>query len=183
MMEPEEVRRLIKRIVIIGLFFALALGMYLLGRGGNPTWRRLLVAYGVVVAAVMVAAILLQSGRGGGLASIGGLGGDQLLGTRSATPIAKATYVMGALFLFIFMLAARLGGEIASGDVGVIGPPAPPARSAPAREGGEAIPVEPTRPGGSAPAETPTAPDVGGGAEKPAPAGDTNAKPGGDAAP
>jgi len=55
-----------------------------------------------------VLAILVQSGRGGGLAGLGGGGGESLLSARAATPIAKATYVLGALLLFICMLLARM---------------------------------------------------------------------------
>jgi len=139
-MEPEELRALVKRIVIIALFFAVALMFYLFGRAGNPVWRKVLVAYAIVLGVLMVLAILLQSGRGGGLASLGGLGGDALLGTRSATPIAKATYVMGALFLFILMLVARLGTEMAGRAVDVIGVPEKPPIELPIPQGGGAPP-------------------------------------------
>jgi len=102
-MEPEDVKRYAKRIGIVGSFFALALLFYFLG------WARALTAYAVLWAVVLVLSVLIQSGRGGGLASLGGLDTDSLLGTRSATPIAKATYVLGALFIVSCMLVARLG--------------------------------------------------------------------------
>lgn len=102
-MDPDQFQKLMKRVAIGGSFFVLALVFYLLG------WRRLLIGYAMFVTVVMVLAILLQSGKGGGLASLGGMGGENLLGARAATPIAKATYVMGALFLFICMLVSRLG--------------------------------------------------------------------------
>ena len=102
-MDPDQIRKLLKRVAIAGAFFLVALLLYMLG------WRKLLIAYALIVAVVMILAILLQSGRGGGLASLGGMGGENLLGARAATPIAKATYVMGALFLFICILVARLG--------------------------------------------------------------------------
>jgi protein translocase SecG subunit len=107
-MDPEDVRKLVKRVLIIGSFFALAVLFYWLGRDGSSFWRGVLVAYAVVVTVIMVLAILLQRGKGGGLASLGGMGGDNLLGARAATPIAKATAIMGALFLFICLLIARL---------------------------------------------------------------------------
>jgi protein translocase SecG subunit len=110
-MDPEDLRRLLKRIAIGGAFFLVAFLIYLLGGTNYGLARGLLLAYGLLVTAVLVGAILLQSGRGGGLAGLGGLGGDSLLGARAATPIAKATYVVGALFLFICMLMARLGTE------------------------------------------------------------------------
>jgi preprotein translocase subunit SecG len=116
-MEPEVLRRRLKLVATVGSFFLVALFFYVL------QWRGVLLAYLFVVTILAVLAVLIQSGRGGGLAaSIGGLGGDALLGVHSATPIAKATYVMLALFLFILMLLARLGpGEGAGGGVlGVI---------------------------------------------------------------
>jgi preprotein translocase subunit SecG len=108
-MNPEKTRKLLKRIAFAGSFFALAFVFYLLGRDGSAFWRGVLIAYALFVTVILVLAILLQSGRGGGLAGLGGAAGDSLLGARAATPIAKATYVLGALFLFICMLIARLG--------------------------------------------------------------------------
>ena len=103
-MEPEELRKLLKKAAFIGSFFALALVFYLLD------WRTALVAYIIFLGLVAVLAILLQAGRGGGLAaSLGGFGADSLLGARSAEPIAKVTYVLLALFIFIAILAARMG--------------------------------------------------------------------------
>lgn len=100
----EELREKLKKGAIVGSFFALALVFYLLN------WRTLLVVYVMVVGLVSVLAILIQSGKGGGLAaSFGGMGRDSILGVRAATPIAKATYVLLALFVFICILIARMG--------------------------------------------------------------------------
>ena len=164
-MDPEEVRSLVKTWVIIGVFFALAALFYALG------WYKALLIYALVLGAVGVLAILIQSGRGGGLAaSLGGIGGDSLLGARSATPIAKATYVMLALLFFIAMLMARMGAPKAAATGLMSGIPAPaapaeesptpaapattpaapvptaPAASTPAPAPGEAQPGEPARP-------------------------------------
>lgn len=110
-MDPEEFRSKVKTGLVIGAFFGVALLFYLM------EWRGLLTVYLFLLAAVAVLAILIQSGRGGGLAaSLGGIGGDSLLGVRSASPIAKATYVMLALFLFIGVLRARLGPAEATGS-------------------------------------------------------------------
>ena len=103
-MDPEELRANAKKSAIIGSFFALALLFFVLH------WRAALVAYVVIVGLLATLAILIQSGKGGGLAaSLGGIGADSLLGTHSATPIAKATYVMLGLSIFILILTARLG--------------------------------------------------------------------------
>lgn len=145
-MEPEELRKQLRKGAIVGSFFALALLFYALG------WRRLLVAYVVITGVLAVLAILLQSGRGGGLAaSLGGLGADSLLGTHSATPIAKATYVMLGLFVFITMLVARMG--LSRPAEGGLIPPPQPAKEAPLRDFGVEPPGEP-------PAEAPTAPEA-----------------------
>ncbi len=102
-MDADQIQKLLKRVAIAGAFFLVAFLFYML------SWRSVLVGYGIVVTVVMILAILLQSGRGGGLASMGGMGDSNMLGARAATPIAKATYIMGGLFLFICMLVARLG--------------------------------------------------------------------------
>ena len=102
-MDSDQIRKLMKRVAVAGAFFLVALLFYFLG------WRKMLLTYAILVTVAMVLAILLQSGRGGGLASLGGMGGENLLGARAATPIAKATYVMGGLFLFICMLISRMG--------------------------------------------------------------------------
>ncbi len=153
-MDPEEVRAQLKKWLIIAAFFALALVFYAL------KWRGALVAYVMVVGLLAVLAILIQSGRGGGLAaSLGGLGGDSLLGARSATPIAKATYVMLGLFLVICILAARLGPAPQAEAGGLPLLPGQPEAPAPV---GTDRPAEarPGSPGASAP-ETP-APDAAG---------------------
>jgi preprotein translocase subunit SecG len=138
-MDPEQFRAQAKKGLIIGAFFALALVFFVLG------WRAALVAYALLLAVVSGLAILIQSGRGGGLAaSLGGLGGDSLLGVHSATPIAKATYVMLALFIFILILAARMHApEEQGGGLLEAERPAPPpvqAEPVPGQEPAGAIP-------------------------------------------
>jgi protein translocase SecG subunit len=154
--EPEELRKRMKTGAIVAAFFALALLFYALG------WRGALVAYVVLVGVLAVLAILLQSGRGGGLvSSLGGLGGDSLLGTHSATPIAKATYVMLALFIFICMLTAHLGaGE--EGDVSLLPREEPPLQLPLSGMGGgaeTATPAEEAEPPASSAVPAPQGPE------------------------
>ena len=102
-MDPEELRAKIKTGAVVASFFLVALLFYAL------RWRGPLIAYLFLLVVISTLAVLIQSGRGSGLAaSIAGVGGDSLLGVHSATPIAKATYVMLALFIFIPMLIARM---------------------------------------------------------------------------
>ncbi|MEF8788350.1 MAG: preprotein translocase subunit SecG [Planctomycetota bacterium] len=129
-MKPSEVRGYLKRGAIAGSFFLLALLLYLFNLGGALTF------YALVTAFVLVLMILIQSGRGGGLAALGGMDSEAVLGTHSATPIAKATYVVGALFVFTCMLAARLGLVGRTSQPDDIAPDQPPAKQqkAPAKK-------------------------------------------------
>jgi len=102
-LEQAELKKHLKKIGIIGALFAPALLFYLLNLRGA------LVFYALMLSVILVLMVLIQSGRGGGLASLGGLDTDSLFGTHSATPISKATYVIGALLIVTCMLAARLG--------------------------------------------------------------------------
>ena len=57
----------------------------------------------------LIGSILLQSGKGGGLAAIGGLGDQSAFGTRTSTFLSKVTYLIGAAFIvatiFLFKLS------------------------------------------------------------------------------
>jgi len=84
---------------------------------------------------LMVLAVLLQSGRGGGLAgALGGLGGaESALGTRATSTIAKITWVLGALFLAVCLgiawlgSSARVSPEIPTGETAPASATQPPA--------------------------------------------------------
>ena len=69
----------------------------------------LLLVLLILVGAFMTVVVLLQAGKGGGLASMGGsgAGSDTMIGGRqAATLLTKATWVSGGLFLFLsFVLA------------------------------------------------------------------------------
>jgi preprotein translocase subunit SecG len=57
--------------------------------------------------------VLLQSGKGGGLASMGGgMGTDSLIGGRqAATILTKATWVSGGLFLLLSLVLATVSSR------------------------------------------------------------------------
>src|SRR2546426_996775 len=59
-----------------------------------------LLVFHIMICIVLVAVVLLQAGRGGGLAgAFGGGGGQALFGGRGAvTFLSKATVVLGGLF-------------------------------------------------------------------------------------
>lgn len=148
-MQENEFKKYVKKWGTIGAFFLVALLFYLL------SWRGALLFYGLLSAGVLVLMILLQSGRGGGLASLGGMDGQSFLGTHSATPISKATYVVGVLFVVICLLVARLG------TVSMEGRPRPEQRGQPTlgTGGGYTHPLMPSGrgeagPGASAPEDS-----------------------------
>lgn len=62
-----------------------------------------------ILCVFMIGSILLQSGKGGGLAAIGGLGDQSAFGTRTSTFLSKVTYLIGAAFIvatiFLFKLS------------------------------------------------------------------------------
>ncbi|HQU30763.1 MAG: preprotein translocase subunit SecG [Planctomycetia bacterium] len=72
----------------------------------------LIIAFKIVLPILcvfMIGSILLQSGKGGGLAAIGGLGDQAAFGTRTSTFLTKVTYLIGAAFIvatvFLFKLS------------------------------------------------------------------------------
>ena len=80
----------------------------------------LLVVIIGLIAIIMILVVLLQSGKGGGLAGIAAGGATQsLLGTRTAPDILeKATWVLGALFIFLCVVTTFfIGGEEGSQSV------------------------------------------------------------------
>jgi len=62
-----------------------------------------------VLCVFLIGSILLQSGKGGGLAGIGGLGDQAAFGTRTSSFLTQVTYLIGAAFLvatiFLFKLS------------------------------------------------------------------------------
>lgn len=114
----------------------------------------LLLTILILDAFLLMTIVLLQAGKGGGLAAMGaaGAGSDTLFGGRqAATILTKATWWTGGIFLGLsFILSMMAGGNVAPAEpilrgnvqtpAGVPGLPAP-------REGTEgAAPVTPATP-------------------------------------
>jgi preprotein translocase subunit SecG len=120
----------------------------------------------VIDSFVLIAAILLQSGKGNGLAaSFGGVSSsaDSLLGTRQAgNLLTKASWYGGAIFLALSFILSMLGTRQRAPksvlDQAFTTPPAPV--TAPATpNANSAIPLTPVTPStGTAPATTTPAP-------------------------
>jgi preprotein translocase subunit SecG len=110
----------------------------------------------LLTAVIMTLLVLIQRGRGGGLAgAFGGAGGSSAFGTKTADVFVRATAVVGAIFFILSIVTAMLlrpPREI---------PRAPAAAPAPAEPGGGETPAEkPSAP----PAETPAGASSGGAA-------------------
>ena len=62
-----------------------------------------------ILCVFLIGSILLQSGKGGGLASIGGLGDQSAFGTKTSSFLTQVTYLFGAAFIvatiFLFKLS------------------------------------------------------------------------------
>ena len=145
----------------------------------------LLLTLHILICLVLVIAILIQSGRGGGLVSaFGTSGGHAIFGGRgAATFLSKATTILGAGFMVTSLLLALLSGagiaggpkkgalekeaERAAGESQSL----PPAGQSPfAPEGGAPATAPGTTPGGTTTPGTPT-PAPGGTQAPPAPSG------------
>ncbi|HHT9106261.1 MAG TPA: preprotein translocase subunit SecG [Candidatus Wujingus californicus] len=61
-----------------------------------------------VLCIFLIGSILLQSGKGGGLAAIGGLGDQSAFGTKTGTFLSKITYLLGAAFIVTTVLLFKL---------------------------------------------------------------------------
>jgi preprotein translocase subunit SecG len=93
----------------------------------------------LLTAVILTLLVLIQRGRGGGLAgAFGGAGGSSAFGTKTADVFVKATAVAGAIFFILSVVTALL-----------MKPPA-----APTRTGGGPIPAQ----GPQVPGKAPTTP-------------------------
>jgi len=86
----------------------------------------LLMVLHVLASVALVIAVLLQAGRGGGLAStFGGGGAQQMFGGRGAGDfLTKSTQILGGTFmatsLFLFLLSGTISGRGTSADDEII---------------------------------------------------------------
>jgi len=82
----------------------------------NTAWWVLMLMF-VPVSLALVALVLLQQGKGGGLAgALGGGGGDNVFGTKSAqTMPVKLTYIGAAIFLTLAIVMSVVSGYVGQG--------------------------------------------------------------------
>ncbi|MBI4227217.1 MAG: preprotein translocase subunit SecG [Candidatus Omnitrophica bacterium] len=125
----------------------------------------------LMVSLILIAVILLQAGRGGGLADMFGGGSSNALGTRASTYLTKATTVCAVIFLCtsigLAVLSARQGRSLmqqprsskpaateSRTDTSVTPPAVAPVPQAPPVSEPGAAPAEPP-PAAEPPATTP----------------------------
>jgi preprotein translocase subunit SecG len=98
----------------------------------------------LLTAVILTLLVLIQRGRGGGLAgAFGGAGGSSAFGTKTADVFVKATAVLGAIFFVLSVVTALL---MRSSGPAYSQRPNPPTAPAPSQPG---------MPGPSTPAEAP----------------------------
>jgi preprotein translocase subunit SecG len=116
----------------------------------------------LLVGVFMTVIVLLQAGKGGGLAAMGGSGGtaaDGLMGGRqAATLLTKATWISGGLFLTLALALSVISsrqagpqGSVLRGQIQAPAAPAPtpilPGAADPAA-GGAPVEIAPAAPAG-----------------------------------
>lgn len=110
----------------------------------------ILTALLVLVCAALIGLILIQRGKGGGLAGVFGGGGvEQAFGTQAATMAQKATAVLAVLFLAITVI---LGLKLGRGSSTLESPGSMPLTPAPVSTPASSEPTAPAAP--IAPAES-----------------------------
>ncbi len=57
---------------------------------------------------VLIGCVLLQAGKGGGLAAIGGLADESAMGSQPGGILAKITYLVGAVFIVSTLLLTKM---------------------------------------------------------------------------
>lgn len=98
-----KAERAFKWVIAIIVIFGILNAFYFLN---------LVIAFKIaipVLCVFLIGSILLQSGKGGGLAAIGGLGDQSAFGTRTNTFLTQVTYLVGAAFIvatiFLFKMS------------------------------------------------------------------------------
>ena len=132
----------------------------------------------IIDALVLSAVVLLQAGQGGGLATMGGSGTENVLGGRQAvTILTKMSWWCGGLFLAFSLLLSVMHRSAGASDLQQqIRQAAPPSAQSPSGPSPlQGLTPAPATPGAAAPAPTGTAPAPATGAA-PAPATPAPAK-------
>lgn len=126
----------------------------------------------VLACFLLVVAVLLQSGKGGGVSGAFGIGGasQTLFGASGAGDVlTKATWILGGTFMLFSLLLAMLSGSSSSARRSVLQPagavtaPVTPGATPPA-DGGSGLPAATDPAAGTTPVPGSVAPPAGSGA-------------------
>ena len=71
-------------------------------------WPTVLKTSLILSSVILIGTVLLQAGKGGGLAAIGGLEDQSAMGTRTGGVLTRITYLLGASFIFTTILLTKL---------------------------------------------------------------------------
>ena len=118
-----------------------------------PPVMKIVAAIWIITAVVLVLLVLIQKGRGGGLAgAFGGAGANSLMGTKTGDFLTWVTIGLVVLFLFLAVIMAKYYKPAAS--TGLEAPMAPGSQTTPAMpttpqdtETAEPIETIPAQPG------------------------------------
>ncbi|MHC4308073.1 MAG: preprotein translocase subunit SecG [Planctomycetota bacterium] len=91
-----------KWITAVVIIFGLLTAFFIFG------WSSVLKASLIFSCVVLIGCVLLQSGKGGGLAAIGGLADQSAMGTQTGGILAKITYLVGAVFIVATLFLTKL---------------------------------------------------------------------------
>ena len=91
-----------KWIAAVVIIFGLLTMFFIFG------WSTVLKSSLIFACIVLIGCVLLQSGKGGGLAAIGGLADQSAMGTQTGGILAKITYLVGAVFIVATLLLTKL---------------------------------------------------------------------------
>jgi preprotein translocase subunit SecG len=104
-----------------------------------PFVMKIVAAVWIIVAVVLILLVLIQKGRGGGLAgAFGGAGANSLMGTKTGDFLTWVTIGLVVLFLFLAVIMAKYYRPAASTGL-----------EAPMTPGSQTTPAMPTTPQGS----------------------------------
>ncbi len=91
-----------KWIAAVVIIFGLLTMFFIFG------WSTVLKSSLIFACIVLIGCVLLQSGKGGGLAAIGGLADQSAMGTQTGGILAKITYLVGAVFIVATLFLTKL---------------------------------------------------------------------------
>ncbi len=126
-------------------------------------WSHLLMVLLFVSAIVLILLILVQRGKGGGLAgAFGGMGGQSAFGTKAGDTFTKITIGVATVWILLCLIGVRsLRSSHSKLDLKTEGSPAQTAPAAP----GAGAPAPPAPSGAGAAPGGPAAPDTPAGAD------------------